>query len=937
MPAAPLSYDVSLEPADPMVRSRLVTPLITVVMISMLLLPACSHRLPTAPGGDLSVSLLLRFPEASGPEVGSPRATSGVPVRSAATARLDTVRVAIFERIAGRDSSLIASEILPLTPGQSSFAIRIQVRFVDSYAIRAEVTGTRQRPGRNSSTLQGVQFVGYTITNPASLQTGALTLDLRDAVPLPRLFRVAGIDSLGWDAVAWPAQYVVRDTLGVIGRTTQTGLRVGRLSTGYRIRAELALGADSVIGAFSEALDIASPPSLSQLRPDVAPAGGEGFSLVVEGTDFLPGAVIRWDGEELPTVHTSSSVLRTDISSIRIAQPDTVEVRVRNPDGQQSYPLSFQIRFRPPIVTSVNPDTLITGGEGTSITIAGSDFKDGATVMWNGFGLLTRYAGPGSLVADVSAGRLTQSGEVLIRVRNPDLQESNSATLIVRARAPVVTSVRPDTLIAGSEGTSITVAGSDFQNGAEVMWDGLDLQTQYADAGTLVADVPAERLAQPDAVAIRVQNPDLQQSNNVTLLVRARAPVVTSVRPDTLIADGEGTSITVTGWNFADGAVVRWDDAALVTQFQSASELTATVPASHIDVPGTVRIAAQNPDAQLSGSVDLVVRAQAPVVNSVSPDTLDSGGGNTLLTLLGSGFDAQSVATWNDVDLVTSFISAGEVRATVPGARLAQPGSSIVRVRNTDGQTSNTWTVVVRLPAPELLALDPGSMVTIGRGYEGPPIVDLNLSGAHFRPRAVAYWGTHPLVTTYTSSSALLAAIPIDSLRCSGTMPITVVNPDDRASDDLSFEILYGRPWIASLTPASTYVGGPAFELRLDGCDFQPGARVTWSAPDAYAGQLEVTWASSTRIFAQVPAEALYSSGYSYVYVHNPDEQETWASFYVNPGGALTPSLPSSALTPDGKPQPRRNPPVTLRRDQRGVAPNGSRLAPAQTPGSSSP
>jgi hypothetical protein len=849
MPAAPLSYDVSLEPADPMVRSRLVTPLITVVMISMLLLPACSHRLPTAPGGDLSVSLLLRFPEASGPEVGSPRATSGVPVRSAATARLDTVRVAIFERIAGRDSSLIASEILPLTPGQSSFAIRIQVRFVDSYAIRAEVTGTRQRPGRNSSTLQGVQFVGYTITNPASLQTGALTLDLRDAVPLPRLFRVAGIDSLGWDAVAWPAQYVVRDTLGVIGRTTQTGLRVGRLSTGYRIRAELALGADSVIGAFSEALDIASPPSLSQLRPDVAPAGGEGFSLVVEGTDFLPGAVIRWDGEELPTVHTSSSVLRTDISSIRIAQPDTVEVRVRNPDGQQSYPLSFQIRFRPPIVTSVNPDTLITGGEGTSITIAGSDFKDGATVMWNGFGLLTRYAGPGSLVADVSAGRLTQSGEVLIRV----------------------------------------------------------------------------------------QNPDLQQSNNVTLLVRARAPVVTSVRPDTLIADGEGTSITVTGWNFADGAVVRWDDAALVTQFQSASELTATVPASHIDVPGTVRIAAQNPDAQLSGSVDLVVRAQAPVVNSVSPDTLDSGGGNTLLTLLGSGFDAQSVATWNDVDLVTSFISAGEVRATVPGARLAQPGSSIVRVRNTDGQTSNTWTVVVRLPAPELLALDPGSMVTIGRGYEGPPIVDLNLSGAHFRPRAVAYWGTHPLVTTYTSSSALLAAIPIDSLRCSGTMPITVVNPDDRASDDLSFEILYGRPWIASLTPASTYVGGPAFELRLDGCDFQPGARVTWSAPDAYAGQLEVTWASSTRIFAQVPAEALYSSGYSYVYVHNPDEQETWASFYVNPGGALTPSLPSSALTPDGKPQPRRNPPVTLRRDQRGVAPNGSRLAPAQTPGSSSP
>jgi hypothetical protein len=239
------------------------------------------------------------------------------------------------------------------------------------------------------------------------------------------------------------------------------------------------------------------------------------------------------------------------------------------------------------------------------------------------------------------------------------------------------------------------------------------------------------------------------------------------------------------------------------------------------------------------------------------------------------------------------------------------------------------------LPGPSLLALDPFETPAV-RGWEGSPTMDLNLSGSHFQPGAVAYWGTCPLATTYTSSTALLAGIPMDSLvRCSGTMPITVANPGGSVSDALTFTILYAGPLITSLTPDSADGGGLAFPLQLDGCDFQSGVQVNWYPPNWVVIPLGITSESSTRIIAQVPSEALYYSGDAWVEVVNPGGGGGWASFYVRP--MLTPSRPPSTLAPDGGPQPRRNPPGTLRRGPSGATPSRGRLAPSQTRGGNSP
>ncbi|HXZ39566.1 MAG TPA: IPT/TIG domain-containing protein, partial [Terriglobales bacterium] len=51
-------------------------------------------------------------------------------------------------------------------------------------------------------------------------------------------------------------------------------------------------------------------PLINQpLVPDTAQPGGEGFTLTVNGTGFVSGAVVDWDGHALKTTFVSSSQL----------------------------------------------------------------------------------------------------------------------------------------------------------------------------------------------------------------------------------------------------------------------------------------------------------------------------------------------------------------------------------------------------------------------------------------------------------------------------------------------------------------------------------------------------------------------------------------------------------------------------------------------------
>src|SRR5439155_5645438 len=102
----------------------------------------------------------------------------------------------------------------------------------------------------------------------------------------------------------------------------------------------------SVTG-MSATTDTANPvPLINQpLVPDATAPGGPGFTLTVNGTGFVSGASINWNGGVRATTFVSTSQLTASILASDIAIASTASVTVVNPvpGGGESNAVFFPV------------------------------------------------------------------------------------------------------------------------------------------------------------------------------------------------------------------------------------------------------------------------------------------------------------------------------------------------------------------------------------------------------------------------------------------------------------------------------------------------------------------------------------------------------------------------------------------------------------------
>ena len=94
---------------------------------------------------------------------------------------------------------------------------------------------------------------------------------------------------------------------------------------------------------------VTSPtPAITGLTPDQAPARSDTFTMLVNGGNFLDGAVVLWDGTALPTTFVSATQLRATVSRAQLDVAGTVDVAVRNPgpNAPVSPPVAFTVEPR---------------------------------------------------------------------------------------------------------------------------------------------------------------------------------------------------------------------------------------------------------------------------------------------------------------------------------------------------------------------------------------------------------------------------------------------------------------------------------------------------------------------------------------------------------------------------------------------------------------
>lgn len=177
-----------------------------------------------------------------------------------------------------------------------------------------------------------------------------------------------------------------------------------------------------------------------------------------------------------------------------------------------------------PTISVLSPVSGPTTG-GTSVTITGTGFQSGATVTFGGTAATSVTFNSATQLTAVTPTR--SAGLVNVVVTNLDTQSATATNAFTyTVPGPLLVSVNPASGLA-TGGTTVTLTGSGFQNGAAVTFDGIAASSvTFVSSTQLTAVTPAHAM---ESVEVRVINPDTQSSRKDPGFFYAPVPAPTAL------------------------------------------------------------------------------------------------------------------------------------------------------------------------------------------------------------------------------------------------------------------------------------------------------------------------------------------------------------------------------------------------------------------------
>ncbi len=255
-------------------------------------------------------------------------------------------------------------------------------------------------------------------------------------------------------------------------------------------------------------------PFINALSPSAAAIGGPDFTLTVDGSGFLPGSHVRWNGEPRATTYLSAGQLAAQIPAAAVAEAQTASVTVYNPlpGGGESPPVLFAVQAPNPLpdVTGLSPAHAMVGDGAFGLTVIGSGFVPGSIVLWNGEDRTTGFINEFMLAATIRASDTLAVGTAFVSVLNPAPgggQSLSARVFTIVYPAPTMQLLEPAAVWAGGPAFTLAVTGSRFTPVSVVQWAGVDRPTVYVSPERLEAQIFAAEIAHPGAPSVRVFTP----------------------------------------------------------------------------------------------------------------------------------------------------------------------------------------------------------------------------------------------------------------------------------------------------------------------------------------------------------------------------------------------------------------------------------------------
>ncbi|HET6766416.1 MAG TPA: IPT/TIG domain-containing protein, partial [Chitinophagaceae bacterium] len=211
------------------------------------------------------------------------------------------------------------------------------------------------------------------------------------------------------------------------------------------------------------------PPTITSFSPS---SGATGTSITITGTNFTGTAGVNFGGVAASSFTVNSA---TSITAV-VGTGASGNISVTTPGGTAS--MAGFAFIPPPTITSFTP---VSGGTGTTVTITGTNFLAGVTVV--SFGGVTAFSATVNSATSITAVVGTgASGS--INVTTP----GGSATLagFTFIPPPTITSFTP---LSGGAGTSITITGTNLTGATAVSFGGVAASSFTVNSATNIAAV----------------------------------------------------------------------------------------------------------------------------------------------------------------------------------------------------------------------------------------------------------------------------------------------------------------------------------------------------------------------------------------------------------------------------------------------------------------
>jgi len=352
--------------------------------------------------------------------------------------------------------------------------------------------------------------------------------------------------------------------------------------TGVAIDPYMNIGAlvDDTTGELT-LIQLPNPvPAITSITPDTILRGSPATSVTIEGSGFIKSSIVN----SFPVNFIDNHHLQIELSEVLLANAGTYEIVVTNPapDGGSSNSVSLTINNPVPALAALDPSETIAGTLGLTLNILGTGFFSDTLASINGsvrgFSLIdhTRMQTP-LMPEDVEAG-----GYLNVTAFNPPPGGgySNALQFTVVNPAPALTSIAPDSVIAGSPDLTLTLNGDNFVKTSVVNFNSQAVVSTYISKTQLQATIPATAITTPGTYPVKVTNPTPGggESAPLSFIVRPAAlpPEITGFSP----SEGTvGTIVTINGNNFdVSGLRVGFNGTSAIVSSFTKTSITTTVP-----------------------------------------------------------------------------------------------------------------------------------------------------------------------------------------------------------------------------------------------------------------------------------------------------------------------------------------------------------------------